>query len=196
MNANAEIERLVVDVSSAPLDPEKNFKAALEYEKLGQTASAVGFYLRAAEYGVNTHPMIVYTSLLKISRCIDDQKDRQISVKHVILQAISYLPGRPEAHFLLSQYHEKFGNWQECHSFARVGLLHANAAGMDPLPADVGYLGAYCLVFESAVSLWWLGRRDESKVLFDILDAEDIAPDYRTAVKSNLDRLNAELAAI
>lgn len=195
MNANAEIERLVVDVSSAPLDPEKNFKAALEYEKLGQTASAVGFYLRAAEYGVNSHPLIAYTSLLKISRCIDDQKDRQISVKHVILQAIAFLPGRPEAYFLLSQYHERFGNWQECYSFARVGLSSATFA-MDPLPADVGYLGSYCLVFEQAVSLWWLGRRDESKLLFDILDAEDIAPEYKASVKSNLQRLEAELAAI
>ena len=45
MQSNYHIEALVKDLSSNPLDPEKNFNVAIEYEKLNQTASAVSFIL-------------------------------------------------------------------------------------------------------------------------------------------------------
>jgi hypothetical protein len=53
------ITELVKLLSSDSTNPEINFNIALEYEKIGQTASAISFYLRAAEYGEETHKEVV-----------------------------------------------------------------------------------------------------------------------------------------
>ncbi len=187
MSSNEIIERLVVEASSDPLNPKKNFDIAVEYEKLGQTASAVGFYLRAAEYGYETEPLIAYASLLRISICIEGQKDRRHTVSNVILQAIAHLPKRPEAYFLLSRFYEKDGNWQECYTYASVGLMVLDNP-LVRLPVSIdGYHGDYSLEFQVAMSAWWIGRKDESiKRLQELSLREDLSLIYRSAVFDNL----------
>jgi tetratricopeptide (TPR) repeat protein len=185
MNTNG-IEQLVVELSSDPFNPEINFKCAVEYEALNQTASAVSFYLRAAEYGIDTHPVIVYTSLLKMAHCFADQNDRVNTVSNCLLQAAAHLPERPEAYFLLAQFYERQSQWQECYSWAEMGLSVPN---WDPLPTDVGYYGEYCLEFEKAVAAWWVGRPDESKEIMLKLSKMNIAENYKNAVKYNLERI-------
>jgi tetratricopeptide (TPR) repeat protein len=191
MNSNDLIEQLVVDASSDPLNPKKNFDIALEYERLGQTASAVGFYLRAAEYGYKTDPLVAYSSLLKISICIEGQKDRKNTVSNVILQAMAYLPERPEAYFLLSKFYEKDAGWQEAYTYAALGL-NALKNPLVKLPVVVGeYHGDYSLQFQIAVSAWWIGRKEESLRLLNELDKRtDLSNIYETAVKANLNKLS------
>lgn len=184
-----KIESLVIDLSKDPFNPKLNFDVALEYEKLNQTASAVSFFLRTAEYGEQneTYKEIVYISLIKIAKCLEDQMDRGKSVSNALLQAIAFYDNRPEAYFLLSQYYERKQEWQECYTWAEIGL---GWAWEDPLSIDVGYHGEYCLKFEKAVSAWWIGRRDESLELFKELDArEDLREPYRQAVENNLSRI-------
>jgi tetratricopeptide (TPR) repeat protein len=185
---NKTIEDLVVDLSTDPFNPDINFQCAIEYEKLNQTASAVSFYLRAAEFGIDTHKDIVYTSLLKIAECFQTQKDRQWNVTNYILHAVSYMPERPEAYFLMSQYYEREGAWLECYVWAQMGI-NANHS-LEKLPLYVGYDGFYCLEFEKAVSGWWIGQRNESKMLFNkILEIESITDIYREAIKFNLEKI-------
>ena len=185
---NKIIEDLVVQLSHDPFNPELNFKCAVEYQRLNQTASAVSFYLRAAEFGVDTHKEVVYCSLLKIAECFKDQKDRQWNVTNYLLHAVSYLPERPEAYFLISQYYERESQWQECYTWAQLGL-NANHT-LKPLPTYIGYEGFYCLEFQKAMSGWWIGRKDESKFLFEKIDKmENIAEQYRLASKSNIERI-------
>jgi hypothetical protein len=194
MSSNEIIEQLVVDLSSDSLNPDKNLAVAVEYEKLGQTASAVGFYLRAAEYGYKSSPFVTYSALLRVSICIEGQKDRSLTVSNVILQAIAYMPDRPEAYLLMSKFHEKSGNWQESYTFAQVGLLHTRQ--IFELPIDVGYPGRHALDFQSAVAAWWIGRKSESiKELKDLLNYP-ISPEYVEAVKSNLERLDTDETSI
>jgi hypothetical protein len=181
-----KIEDLVVDLSKDPFNPERNFAVAVEYERQNQTASAVSFYLRTAEYGEESHPSFVYASLLKVAHCFDDQNDRVATVTNCLLQAVAYLPYRPEAYFLLSQFYERTAQWQEAYTWARMGL--AQGAYAD-LPVDVGYKGSYCLEFEKAVSAWWIGRADESRELLIKLSQMDIAPEYEQTVKFNLERV-------
>ena len=185
---NKTIENLVVDLSHSPFNPELNFKCAVEYQKLNQTASAVSFYLRAAEFGVDTHKEIVYASLLKIAECFNNQKDRQWNVTNYLLHAVSYLPERPEAYFLYSQYYEKESQWQECYTWAQMGLS-ANHS-LKPLPTNVGYDGYCSLEFQKAVSGWWIGKKDESRFLFQKLQKyENIPTAYKNAIESNLERI-------
>jgi hypothetical protein len=181
-----KIEDLVVELSKDPFNPVLNFDVAVEYEKQNQTASAVSFYLRTAEYGHESHPTLVYASLLKVAHCFDDQNDRQATVTNCLLQAVAYLPYRPEGYFLLAQFHERLGQWQECYTWACIGLHHQLNS---PLPVHVGYEGQYVLQFEKAVSAWWIGRKNESIEIFNKLDAMYLEPGYRQAVKNNIERI-------
>jgi hypothetical protein len=186
------IEDLIVEASSNPLDPVHNFNIAVGYEKLGQTAAAVSFFLRAAEYGYETHPLIVYNSLLKVSICMDLQKDRTHTAMNNILQAISYMPYRPEGYFMLSRAHERAGNWQECYTFADIGLQFTGR--FEPLLSDVDYPGLYGLLFEKAVSGWWVGRRDESqKLLEQLINDPLVNEQYKSVIRGNLDYLDKSL---
>lgn len=189
MSSNEIIERLVVEVSSDPLSPVKNFNAAVEYEKLHQSASAVGFYLRAVEYGYETHPLIAYASLLRISICMESQKDRNWTVSNTILQAIAFLPTRPEAYFLMSRFYERSAQWQESYTYACLGQVYSKNR-LEPLPTDVTYIGDLGLMFQRAISAWWIGRNDESvSTLLFLAASPDLPFMYKQAVSDNLSRL-------
>ena len=98
------IEDLVIELSKDPFNSKKNFDAAIEYEKINQTASAVSFYLRAIEFGKEEDASVIYTSLLKVARCFNDQSGREHSVTNALLQAVAFWPERPEAYFKMANY--------------------------------------------------------------------------------------------
>jgi hypothetical protein len=183
-----KIEDLIGELSKDPFNPELNFACAVEYEKSHQTASAVSFYLRCAEYSTNKS-ILVYNSLLKLARCFEEQNDRVNTVSNCILQAVAVLPDRQEAYFMMSQFHERQGNWQECYTWAEMGALVTH--DYEPLPADVGFAGWFVFDFEQAVSAWWIGRREESLRLLTELSEQELPKEYADAVKHNLERINA-----
>lgn len=185
-----EIKDLVTELSKSPFDPVLSFVIAQEYERLGQTASAVSFYLRTAEYGYYSHPEYVYTALLRSAKCFEAQTNREHTVWNLLLKAAAYLPKRPEAWFIQSQRYEKESKWQECYTHAEVGLSLASDR-VTNLPADVGYYGKYVLEFEKAVSSWWIGRKDESIAIFKSLVSQpNIAPQYRSSILSDLKNID------
>lgn len=189
------ISELVAELASSPTDPELNFKLGLVYEEMQQPATAVSFFLRAAEYGVDAKSKkVVYTSLLKMSECFTKQGGRVHSVTNALQQAIAYWPERPEGYFLLSRFYELAGNWQECYTWASVGSSYAPEAEDDSLPVYTGYDGKYCLEFQKAVSSWWIGRKDESKdMLMELVKGYSLNETYRDAVVKNLKRMGVRL---
>ena len=66
-----------------------------------------------------------------------------------------------------------------------MGLLYINK-NLDPLLSSVKYHGSYCLLFEKAVSAWWIGRKDESIFIFNHLLEFDLPDNYINAIKSNV----------
>lgn len=182
------IEDLIIELSHKPFNPELNFKIAAKYEEINQSASAVSFYLRTAEYGYDKAPVLAYTSLCKLAQCFEDQKDRNWTVSNCLLQAVQYLPYRPEAYFLLARFYEKAGQWQECYTWAEMGLRQEH---LPALPLDIGYPGKFGLEFQKALAAYWIGRADESRVLFTKLAQLDIPLEYQKAVEENLGRLSA-----
>ena len=181
------IRELAIALSSDSFNVEINFQLAQAYDNEKQYASAAGFYLRAAELGHKTHPLITYTSLLKIAQCFVSQGSRNKTVHNNIMQAIAYLPNRPEAYFLLSRISERNKMYQDCYTYAETGLLYSTHTFHQPLPGYVDYNGSYCLMFEKAVAGWWLGRKDESKSLFQhLLDNYEMAPEYINGCLTNL----------
>jgi hypothetical protein len=185
------IENLVVDLSRDSFNPSLNFDLAEEYLRLNQTASAVSFYLRCAEYSGEASPK-AYASLIRMAQCFNDQQGREYSVTNCLLQAVAYDDTRPEAYWHLSQYYERAGQWQEAYTWASIGYGWATA-DLDPLPADVGYAGSYALLFQMGISAWWIGRKDESLNTLHALAGMDINDIYKDAVAYNLEKLNALL---
>lgn len=183
------IEELVVRLSNDPFNPVLNFQCAREYDRLGQSASAVSFYLRTAEYGYESNPEYAYESLLRTSICFEDQNDRLHTVSNCILQAITILPAREEAYFLMSRFHERAGNWQECYTWAKMGLQFSTNIKNDFLD----YPGGVGLIFEMAVAGWWIGRARESSELFKDLLTKDIPANYKAAIEANLRRTDASI---
>jgi FkbM family methyltransferase len=189
-----KIDELVADFSTDPFNPEKNFAIALEYEKLNQTASAVSFYLRAAEYGYETHPPIVYTSLLKMSQCFMRQGDRAATVINNISQAMTYLPERPEAYFFMAEFHEHYQQWQLAYSAASIGLSITNGKTFARLPAPTGYHGSFCLKFKKAIAAFLVGRKDESHELLLHLTEMNLPLEYHQAILRALEDFGIQMA--
>ena len=62
----SSIEELVKSAAHDMYNPALNFEIAKKYDELSQTASAVSFYLRTAEYGYESHPLLAYSALLRM----------------------------------------------------------------------------------------------------------------------------------
>jgi hypothetical protein len=102
------------------------------------------------------------------------------------------MPTRPEAYFLLSRFYEKDQKWQQCYTFAEIGLLYSKVNSK--LPIWVDYPGEYGLTFEKAVSAWWLGRKEESLQIFLELLKEDILDIYRSSIIYNIKMIDPNAA--
>jgi tetratricopeptide (TPR) repeat protein len=179
------IETLIGDLSKDPFNPQLNFDVACEYDKHKQTASAVSFYLRTAEYGKDSHPSLVYASLLRLAKCFEEQHDRLHTVSNCILQALAYLPYRAEGYFWMSRFFERQREYQESYTWAQIGLN--NGTVHDP-EIDLEYTD-YCLLFEKGVAAWWIGRKDEAIEIFNNLLTYDLTPEYKQVVQDNLARI-------
>ncbi|CAB4174096.1 hypothetical protein UFOVP965_20 [uncultured Caudovirales phage] len=187
----SNIEALVVELSVNPFDAKLNYAVANEYLRLNQTASAVSFFLRAAEYAEDDTDT-AYASLIKTAKCIENQNDRALTVSNCLLQAIAVCSTRPEAYFLMSQFYERSGNWQECYTWAKMGYNYVGKT-QNHLPKDLslGYYGSYCFLFEIAISSWWIGRAEDSKrMLTELSKTKGMHPIYEKAVERNLKRLS------
>jgi hypothetical protein len=170
-------------------DPLSCFNLALEYEKMGQTSSAVSFFLRTANF--TNDKILAYTCLLKISNCIDRLTNRPFSVETTLQQAVALLPQRPEAYFLLSRFQERRSKYLDSYQNSSVGIDVSNF-DLDPLPADVDYPGRWGLLFERAVSSWHCGKEDQSREIFQILvngHWNQLDQTHRESVEANITRL-------
>jgi len=175
-------------------DPEKsinNLNLANYYYDIGQTASAVSYYLRTAER--TEEDLLKYECLIRASMCFDSQGCRGFTVKGLLQHAITILPKRPEAYYLLSRFYEreqKVESWKECYLISSIGhsICDYNSP---PLSIPVDYPGDYGIIFEKAVSSWWCGLCEESRDLFRyIRDNYDLDENHKKAVENNLKTLN------
>lgn len=165
-----KISKLVMILAKDTASPQANFDLALEYEMLGQTAAAIGFYLRAAEYGYKEEPIITYTSLIKIGICLENQDGRDFSASNSYLQAIAYLPERPEAFYFLAKFYERHQNWQEAYTNYTLGLKNVNVTALN---TETGYLGKEGFLCGKAVAGYNVGRVNESKNIISSLASEN-----------------------
>lgn len=168
-------------------DPEVNFAMAQEYEAMGQTGSAISFYLRTAERSATDVQQ--YEALLRMALCFEKQKTRDDTESVVLQKAICLLPTRPEAYFLLARLYEWRKLWHESYFVATTGLNLVDY-NSPPLRTDVQYPGNYGLLFQKAVAAWWVGNCEESREHFYYLKTNyKMAPMFLNSVENNLKNL-------
>ncbi len=172
-------------------NPETNFILALEYELIGQTASAISFFLRAADRTDDLN--LAYECLLHMAACFNSQKNRDYTVQGLYQHAIAILPKRPEAYFLYSRYDNWRTQYASAYTTCCIGLETADF-DLPPLRTNIDYPGKYGLIFEKAVSSYWWGKGMESRHLFHQLIDEywDIMSEtHKKSVEDNITRLGS-----
>jgi len=106
-----------------PYDLVENIEAARWYEQQGQYASALTFYMRAAEYGVDvSDKREVLECLIRAGECLFKLGSRLHAVKSLALQGLRLCPFQPEAYWFLSRVHEAEQEWLECNVISSLGL--------------------------------------------------------------------------
>ena len=169
-------------------NPILNFQIGLAYEEEGQTAAAVGFYLRSAEFSYGD-TLIPYEALLRAAICLRNQGARLYSVRGLLLRAISILPNRPEAYYLLANVYERMKQWSECYTFAKIGKQKVKN-NIPSLHTNVEYYGDYVFLMEQGVAAWYLGLFAEAMYIFRQLEKRtDLQPSFRLAIENNLKNL-------
>ena len=87
MKTNSTLITLLEKFIHDPANAETNFALALYYNSIGQTASAVSYYIRTAERTDND--LLKYECLVKAARCFEKQGTRAFSVKGLLQHAIA-----------------------------------------------------------------------------------------------------------
>lgn len=175
---NALLNEYILDCEN----PILNYRLGLEYEKLGQTASAVSYFLRAAERTKNK--LLTYECIIRIGNCFDRQKNRSFTVKSMYRIAITVLPNRPEAYYLLAKYFDFEKNHSEAYLFCKLAFNNCEENTYNNL--NVGYPGMWGLYYYYAIASWWCGKNIESRKIYQKLINEywsEIAPEYKVSIE-------------
>lgn len=186
-----ELSDLLLNFINEPENPEHNIQLALYYDEIGQTASALSYYLRCAER--TDDELLRYECLIRGSMCFDKQGTRNFTVKGMLQHAISVMPKRPEAYYLLSRFYEredKDGHWVDSYMVASIG---EKVCDLDspPLRTKVDYPGDYAILYQKAIASWWCGLCAESRDIFkDLYDNYDLDEAHKNSVQDTLIKLN------
>jgi len=168
-----------------------NFEIASWYDKQGHTSPACSFYLRCAELTQNQ--LLAYECLLNLYNCYKSLSNRDYTCESILKSALNLCPKKPEAYFLLSQLYEQKGNWMDSYLYASLGISLSDCIPSE-LKNNFGYESRYMLLFQKAVSSWWVGKPKEARTLFRKLKDEyghELNPYYFKLIENNLINLGS-----
>jgi SAM-dependent methyltransferase len=193
-NEQSDLSELLNNYIYNPENPENNFTLGLYYDEIGQTASALSYYLRCAERVDDD--LMKYECLIRAAMCFDKQGTRNFTVKSLLLHALALCPHRPEGYYLMSRFHEKEnkdGSWNESYTIASIGLKVTDQ-NPSPLRTSVDYPGEYALQFRKALASWQCGLCEESRDLFlELLDKYEMIPSFKQIAIDNLKNMNVSI---
>jgi len=181
------LQSLINKYVNDPRDPKTNLDLGKYYDELGQNASAISFYLRAAELTEDKH--LAYDCIVRNFLLIDNLTRRSFSARGQIFHAIALLPERPEAYFHLSRLYEQKQEWLEMYATT----IQAKTFKRDytrSTDLNLDYPGDYALDFQKGVAAWWINRGDEAGNIFKyLLDTYNMRHDFKAGCVNNLKRI-------
>ena len=172
-----KLEQFVNDPYNASI----SFDMGDYYFTAGHYASALSFFLRAAEYSkIND---VVYSSLIMVAKSLSALGRRKVTELGLWHNALAFEPTRPEAYLYLSEYHEQLQNYHQAYTAASQGLVFT----------EIGNANYWELIFQKAVAAWHIGRGKESRDTFAYLadNAKLLSEKYQKLVQSNITSLGS-----
>lgn len=180
------LEKRLYDYANNPECAETNYRLAREYHKIGQLASAVSFYIRAAE-SASTDIDITYNSLVLAAICFEKQTRRNFTVEGLLQYAITVQPKRPEAYFHLCRLYEQTKDWRKLIMHSEIGLASDE---MEILKTDLEYPGLIAFQFYKALGYYQSGLFEKGKKGFmDLVHFNKNDSIYKTIARNNLNNL-------
>ncbi len=179
------LESLIRDYAFDTENPQLNYKLGLEYERIGHTAAAISYFLRAAERTDNK--LLSYECLIRIGNCFDRQQNRPFTVKSMYRRAITLMPERPEAYYFMAKYSAWETVFIDTLMFSSLAFHNCKDKEYEDL--NVGYPGFWSFHYYNALSSWWNGRSKESREEFEYLKKHhfnDMDHYHRESVMNNL----------
>jgi len=183
------LEQLIIDYVNDSENPIKNYNLAREYHKIGQTAAAISYYLRASERTDDDN--LSYDCLVLIGMCFDRQGNRNYTVKSMYNAAITLIPSRPEAYYHLARKLEWEKLYFESYTNVEIALKMTTVDSSDE---TLEYPGKWAMLFQKAVAAWWRGRGMEARKIFQVLLNEywsEIDEQHKSSIEQNIVRLGS-----
>ena len=147
---------LLYDYIRDPSNPEKCFNLAVAYYKEGQTAAATSFFIRAADRS-GDDLNLAYECLLHVGSCFDQQGNRLEHVKGCYKHALSLLPKRPEAYYLLANFQNWNSVFDDSYQLCKQALAVCNFDN-PAFRMPTKYPGKWGLIYEKVAGAWNWGK--------------------------------------
>ena len=180
------MENLLLKFINDPYNDINNFELAYSYDGIGQSASALSYYLRCAEFTKNDD--LAYEALLRMSLCLSKQGNRETMEITCIQHALSLLPERPEGNYLMSLYYSYREKWLESYMFACNGL--SNDKKYNSFRKEFPYFDKYQLKFQKAYSGYHNGKIKEAYIIYsELINDKKVNKEYEKLIKSNIECL-------
>jgi len=190
-----KLDNRLLDMINNPFNPMKNYELALEYDKINQTAIALSYYLRCAEF--TEDPVLASECLLKASFCINRQGGRDEKELYLIKQAISVSPTSIEPYYIASLYFTwRSSNkteqryWLDAYLYANIGItILENNNQSKEFINPVGYNKSN-IYYQKAFAALNIGKLDEAREIYvKILSTFELPIDAKNFVIDKLNQL-------
>ena len=152
-----ELTRLLNEHVEDVSDTKVLFDLASEYDRMGQCAAAVPFYLRAADKEWED-TLLQYTCLVRMGAMYYRMGRRWSTTDAILQDAVALRPDRPEAWYWLAKCAKEKSKWKECLMYAVMGLRADSESNI-----DCKYPGKFALYYYEAISDWHIRGTETSK---------------------------------
>ena len=181
-----KLENLLLRYINNPYSDYNCFYLAREYEIETQYAIAMSYYLKCAD---NTkYDELAYESLIRIGYCLGGMDGRDEKSVSAYEHAISILPDRPEAYYILSLHYGWRKNFKKGYMYSQLAI-HNSDIKDHPLYFETQYKGINYSLFQKAHTGFKMGKIIESNEIYEYLLNKDIDNDLRNIINGNVEFL-------
>ena len=183
-----QIEKYLEKLVQNPRDDNINFELAYAYEKEGQYAAAVSYYLRCAEFTNNN--IMASECLIRCSFSMNKQGGRDQKELHYIKQSIGASPCSLEPYYIASLYFSWRGNYRDSYLYACLGInIYENNIQNEKFLKEINFSlpDLYC---QKAMQGLKIGKINEARQIYvNILRNFDISDNLRTHILQTIENL-------
>jgi len=183
MEDENRLSKLLLRYIDNPRSDYNCFYLAREYEIEGQYALAKSYYLKCCDNTI--YDELAYESLIRIGYCLGGMNGRDEKCVSSYEHAISILPDRPEAYYILSLHYSWRNNFKKGYMYSQLAIHNSETKNYE-LYYETQYKGVNHSLFQKAYTSSKIGRMKESIEIYEDLLNKDIDDNLRNIINNNL----------